>query len=210
MMEPAPSNDPVRNSPAGRAPQRDDTQIYTLPRSGETSALAPTGLAVVRVRGDLLKQRVEVIVNAWNRNMIPKWLLIPQGVSKAILKAAGQAPFDQLKNAGVLPLGGAVLTGAGNSSFKGIIHVAGINAFWRASEFSIRESTRNALRIAQEHGFTSIAFPAIGSGSTLHIGRRAVCLWGVSPAQSMNIIEDEAQRSLYKGRVVIVEFRPRR
>ncbi len=31
--------------------------------------------------GDLLDQDVEVIVNAWNRNIIPWWLLLPQGVS---------------------------------------------------------------------------------------------------------------------------------
>ncbi|TWT38617.1 macro domain-containing protein [Blastopirellula retiformator] len=36
------------------------------------------------VTGDLLDQPVEVIVNAWNRNIIPWWLLVPQGVSGAI------------------------------------------------------------------------------------------------------------------------------
>jgi O-acetyl-ADP-ribose deacetylase len=33
------------------------------------------------VQGDLLDQDVDVIVNAWNRNIIPWWLLLPQGVS---------------------------------------------------------------------------------------------------------------------------------
>ncbi|MCW3054067.1 MAG: Appr-p processing enzyme family domain protein, partial [Chthonomonadales bacterium] len=28
------------------------------------------------VQGDLLSQPVEVIVNAWNRNIIPWWLLL--------------------------------------------------------------------------------------------------------------------------------------
>ena len=32
------------------------------------------------VEGDLLDQDVEVIVNAWNRNILPWWLLLPQGV----------------------------------------------------------------------------------------------------------------------------------
>ena len=39
--------------------------------------------------GDLLDQDVEVIVNAWNRNIIPWWLLLPQGVSGAIKRRAG-------------------------------------------------------------------------------------------------------------------------
>ncbi len=54
---------------------------------------------------------------------------------------------------------------AGFLPFKGIIHVAGINLLWRASERSIRDSVRNAVRLAAEHGFRSIAFPMIGAGS---------------------------------------------
>ena len=42
------------------------------------------------VYGDLLQQPVDVIVNAWNRNFIPSWLLLPQGVSGAIKKQAEQ------------------------------------------------------------------------------------------------------------------------
>jgi len=33
------------------------------------------------VEGDLLDQEVDAIVNAWNRNVIPWWLLLPSGVS---------------------------------------------------------------------------------------------------------------------------------
>jgi len=33
---------------------------------------------VTVVEGDLLDQDVEVIVNAWNRNIIPWWLLLPR------------------------------------------------------------------------------------------------------------------------------------
>ena len=46
--------------------------------------------------GDLLAQDVEVIVNAWNRNIIPWWLLLPQGVSGAIKRRAGYEPFREL------------------------------------------------------------------------------------------------------------------
>ena len=41
------------------------------------------------VEGDLLDQPVEAIVNAWNRNILPWWLLLPQGVSGAIKRRAG-------------------------------------------------------------------------------------------------------------------------
>ncbi len=117
------------------------------------------------VEGDLLNQDVEVIVNAWNRNIIPWWLLLPQGVSGAIKKSGGTQPFREVAHSGPIPLGGAVLTSAGRLRFKGIIHVAGINLLWRASERSIRNSVRNALAIAEQHQFSSIAFPLIGAGS---------------------------------------------
>lgn len=117
------------------------------------------------VEGDLLDQPVDAIVNAWNRNIIPWWLLIPQGVSGAIKRRAGLAPFREVARHGPIPLGQAVATGAGRLPFKLIIHVAGINMLWRASERSIRDSVSNALRVAREHGIRSLALPLIGAGS---------------------------------------------
>ena len=72
------------------------------------------------VEGDLLDQDVEVIVNAWNRNIIPWWLLLPQGVSGAIKRRGGTAPFKEVGKHGAIPLGGAVLTSAGKLPFQGI------------------------------------------------------------------------------------------
>ena len=52
---------------------------------------------------NLLAQDVEVIVNAWNRNIIPWWLLLPQGVSGAIKKKGGLRPFRELGACRELP-----------------------------------------------------------------------------------------------------------
>lgn len=117
------------------------------------------------VIGNILDQEVEVIVNSWNRNIIPWWLLLPQGVSGAIKKAGGTKPFKEVAKFGAIPLGEARLTSAGNLNFKAIIHVAGINMFWIATEYSVKQSVINAIKIADEQGFQSIAFPLIGSGS---------------------------------------------
>ncbi|MDY7226238.1 macro domain-containing protein [Hyalangium rubrum] len=123
-------------------------------------------VSVVRVvEGDLLDQRVDAIVNAWNRNIIPWWLLIPQGVSGAIKRRAGHGPFRELARVGPMPLGTAVVTSAGGLPYQGIIHVAGINMLWRASEQSIRDSVVNALARTRERGWRSVAFPIIGAGS---------------------------------------------
>ena len=150
---------------------------------------------VETVRGDLLDQDVEVVVNAWNRNIIPWWLLLPQGVSGAIKRRAGLAPFRELGRAGPIPLGGAVLTGAGRLDCKGIIHVAGISMWWRSSERSIRASVASALRIAREQGFESIALPLIGAGTG-----------GGSADAVLRIIQDELGRGDYEGEVRIVRY----
>jgi O-acetyl-ADP-ribose deacetylase (regulator of RNase III) len=128
------------------------------------------------VDGDLLDQTADVIVNAWNRNIIPWWLLIPQGVSGAIKRRAGLAPFRELGRAGPMPLGSAVLTSAGRLPYRGIIHVAGINLLWRASERSIRDSVQNALALSHGHGFRSVALPVIGAGSGGFDEKRATTL----------------------------------
>jgi O-acetyl-ADP-ribose deacetylase (regulator of RNase III) len=73
---------------------------------------------VTIVEGNLLDQDVDVIVNAWNRNVIPWWLLLPQGVSGAIKRRAGYASFRELARHGPIPLGGAVLTSAGSGGFR--------------------------------------------------------------------------------------------
>lgn len=139
--------------------------------------------AIQVVQGDLLDQEVDVIVNAWNRNIIPWWLLLPQGVSGAIKRRGGTGPFKELRRHGPIPLGDAVLTSAGKLPFKAIIHVAGINMLWRASERSIRDSVRNALTLAQKHGFRSIALPLIGAGSG-----------GFNVERTKSVILDELQK----------------
>ncbi|MFC2154864.1 macro domain-containing protein [Acidobacteriota bacterium] len=115
--------------------------------------------------GDLLDQDVEVIVNSWNRNIIPWWLLLPQGVSGAIKRRGGNSPFKEVFRFGPIPLGEARLTGAGKLLFKGIIHVAGINMLWFATKYSVSQSVINAMELVNKNGFQSLAFPLIGAGS---------------------------------------------
>lgn len=152
------------------------------------------------VRGDLLDQPVEVIVNAWNRNVIPWWLLLPQGVSGAIKRRGGLAPFRELARQGSIPLGGAVLTGPGRLPFKAIIHVAGINLLWFATGSSIRGSVRSAMRLVDDHAFASVAFPIIGSGSGNRARRAALgCMLdafaGIESAARIFIVEFETPAS---------------
>lgn len=117
------------------------------------------------VDGDLLDQPTDAVVNAWNRNVVPWWLLLPQGVSRAIKRRAGLQPFREVSRLGPIALGHAVHTSAGRLPYKAIIHVAGINLLWRASPFSVAAATRNAVVLAERLGLGSLAFPLIGAGS---------------------------------------------
>lgn len=147
------------------------------------------------VTGDLLDQDVEVIINAWNRNIIPWWMLMPQGVSKAIRRRGGIGPFQELWRQGPIPLGNAVETSPGRLPFKAIIHVAGINLLWQATERSIRDSVRNAIALASERGYRSVAVPLIGAGTG-----------GRSPEQVKSWILDELAHADYAGEVVLVTY----
>ena len=153
---------------------------------------------VAIVEGDLLDQDVDCVVNAWNRNVIPWWLLLPQGVSGAIKKRGGTGPFKELRKHGAMPLGGAGLTSAGKLPFKGIIHVAGINMLWGASEKSIQDSVKNAMAVAEENGFRSIAFPLIGAGSG-----------GFKQERAQELMFDELQFLDSPLAVTVVVFRKR-
>jgi O-acetyl-ADP-ribose deacetylase (regulator of RNase III) len=120
---------------------------------------------VLVVNNDLLKQQTEAIVNPWNRNIIPWWLLMPHGVSGAIKRKAGMQPFQELGKMGPLKLGSAVYTSAGRLQYKYIIHVVGINMLWRASESSIEDSVSNAMTLAETLNIKSLSFPVIGAGA---------------------------------------------
>jgi O-acetyl-ADP-ribose deacetylase (regulator of RNase III) len=148
------------------------------------------------VEGDLLDQDVDVIVNTWNRNIIPWWMLLPQGVSGAIKKRGGTAPFRELAKLGAIPLGGAVFTSAGKLPFKGIIHAAGINMLWRSSEEAIRKCVDSAMKLAYQKSFASIAFAIIGSGSG-----------GFKQSKALEIMLDELNKSNTSMRVIVVQYR---
>ena len=146
------------------------------------------------VNGDLLDQRVDVIVNAWNRNVIPWWLLWVQGVAGSIKRRSGSAPFRELAQHGPMPLGGAVLTGAGRLPHRGIIHVAGINLAWRSSERSVHDSVISAMKLVNQHRFASVAFPVIGAGS------------GLGEMKAQQVMLDAFKEVTSDSRAVIVRY----
>jgi O-acetyl-ADP-ribose deacetylase (regulator of RNase III) len=151
--------------------------------------------SVSRAVGNILDQSADVIVNAWNRNFIPWWLLLPQGVSGAIKKRGGYQPFRELAAMGLLEPGEARLTSAGRLPYRGIIHVAALNAFWRSNPEIIRSCVVNALELASEERFSSVAIPLLGAGTG-----------GVPPQVSEEVIVSAARTATFAGEVTVVAF----
>src|SRR3989304_6422456 len=117
-------------------------------------------MEIVIINGSLLEADADVIVNAANSLGV-----MGGGVAEAIKKAGGDIVEEEVKNLAPIAVGKAVLTTAGNLKFKGIIHaptmeIPGI----RIPLVSIGKATKAALRLADEKGFSVIAFPGMGTG----------------------------------------------
>ena len=115
------------------------------------------------VRGNLLEEPVDAIVNAANGH-----LAHGGGVAGIISRAAGpalQAESDRLLTTkGPFPSGSAVLTGAGTLPFKGVIHAVGPRQGEGNEEHKLERALSSAFAIAREQGWESVSFPAVSAG----------------------------------------------
>ncbi len=117
------------------------------------------GVQIEVIEGDITEQAVDAIVNAANNQ-----LLLGGGVAGAIARKGGPAIQEECRRHGAIRVGEAAITGAGNLPARYVIHAASMSLGGRASADSIRSSVAHSLRLAEEHGVRSIAFPAVGMG----------------------------------------------
>ena len=119
------------------------------------------------VRGDLTQQDVDAIVNAANRE-----LLGGGGVDGAIHRAGGPEILEaclevkRTQHPGGLPTGRAVATTAGRLPARWVIHTVGpiYSLEGDAAPELLASCHTEALRIADELGARTVAFPAISTG----------------------------------------------
>ena len=110
-------------------------------------------------QGDLTEAQVDAIVNAANNDLI-----LGGGVAGAIRVKGGPAIQEECNRLGPIHVGEVAITGAGKLAARYVIHAASMRLGGRTGEQGLRDATRNALLCADEHGLSSIAFPAIGTG----------------------------------------------
>ena len=115
---------------------------------------------------DITKETTDAIVNAANSS-----LLGGGGVDGAIHRAGGPAILAECKRIvaeiGRLPAGKAVITTGGRLPAKYVVHTVGpvYRNGRRGEAETLASCHRESIRVADEHGVTSLAFPAISTGA---------------------------------------------
>jgi len=122
---------------------------------------------IVLVEGDLTTQEVDAIVNAANST-----LLGGGGVDGAIHRAGGPSILAECREIrrttfpDGLPTGRAVATGGGNLPARWVIHTVGpIYAPSADPAGELAYCHTESLRVADELGARTVAFPAISTGA---------------------------------------------
>ena len=122
--------------------------------------------------GDLCRVTADAIVISANPEPI-----CGEGVDEAIFNAAGQKQLNSVrKNIGRISVGQAVYTRAFSLQAKYIIHT--VSPMWRGGSNKERELLGecfyNCLKLAEQLGCKSIAFPLIGTKSGRIPGKEAI------------------------------------
>jgi O-acetyl-ADP-ribose deacetylase len=113
------------------------------------------------VQGDITAQPdIDAVVNAANAQLRPGG-----GVAGAIHAAAGPGLAQECSQLAPIAPGRCVITGAHGLANRHVLHCLGpVYGLDRPEAELLASCYRSALRLADEHRLTSVAFPAISTG----------------------------------------------
>jgi len=152
------------------------------------------GITIETIQGDISATEADAIVNAANSEL---WM--GAGVAGAIKRRGGAEIEREARAKGPIPVGEAVVTGAGRLRARWVIHAAAMGPDLATDEVKIRAATRNALKRAMEIGAISVAFPSIGTGvGGLPLDQAARAM--------IDVMAEHAHMSKSPSRIVIVLF----
>lgn len=164
-------------------------------RTPLSTILEVAGSRIELVQGDITTERVDAIGNAANTA-----LRGGGGVDGAIHRAAGPGLLEELtrRYPDGTPTGTAVATGGHRLPARWIIHAVG--PIWRGGghgEAELLNGTyRSSLKLADELGAGTVAFPAISMG-----------IYGYPPEQGAAVALDAVRSHLASGTAVrLVRF----
>ena len=111
------------------------------------------------VQADITDLDTDVIVNAANAQLI-----LGGGVAGAIRRTGGSTIQEECNKIGGTFVGGAVITTGGNLKAKFVIHAVGPRMGEGDEDSKLTNAVLNSLKLMDEHGLKTIAFPAISTG----------------------------------------------
>lgn len=118
------------------------------------------GKTRVRIeKGDLTNMDVDAFVFYAQHD-----LKLGSGFGTAISGRGGPSIQKELAEIGSIETCDAVMSGAGNLKAKHIIHAVGPRFQEEDIEGKLRKTMENTLRLADENGIKTLAFPPMGTG----------------------------------------------
>ncbi len=112
------------------------------------------------VEGDITDLEVDAIVNPANED-----LQLGSGVAGAVREKGGPSIQEECDRIGSTPVGSAVLTNGGDLKAKHVIHAVGPTKGEGDEDRKLASAVRSSLAVADRHGLSSIALPAISTGA---------------------------------------------
>ena len=117
------------------------------------------GRTLELVEGDITEMDTDAIVNAANDRLV-----LGGGVAGAIRRKGGPAIQAECDKIGGTFVGGAAITTGGRLKARHVIHAVGPRMGEGDEDEKLRNATLNSLKVADENGLKSVAFPAISTG----------------------------------------------